>query len=211
MRGVRIALGVGLGLLVTAIGLVLAYSPMSVAHTNGISAYSEIAATQRSAGACQPDETLPRNVSSIRLSLEATIGPSVTVEAFSGARLLTQGRRGAGWIGDSVTVPVTQVDHAASNVRICFALGPTRQRIALVGVRTAAPVAAKSQGEALPGRIKIEYLRPDHSSWWSRALSVARRMGLGHAFSGAWIALLVAALTGMFTILTSWLVVRELR
>ncbi len=31
----------------------------------------------------------------------------------------------------------------------------------------------------LPGRLRVEYLRESRASWWSRALGVARRMGLG--------------------------------
>jgi len=40
----------------------------------------------------------------------------------------------------------------------------------------------------------IEYLRPGESSWWSLATSVARRMGLGRAETGTWVALLAILL-----------------
>ena len=41
---------------------------------------------------------------------------------------------------------------------------------------------------------RVEYLRAGHGSWWSRASSVARHMGLGHAASGTWIVFLLIAL-----------------
>src|SRR6202043_813748 len=47
---------------------------------------------------------------------------------------------------------------------------------------------------------RVEYLRPGHSSWWSLASSVARRMGLGHAAAGTWIVFLLIAL--MITVVT---------
>jgi hypothetical protein len=71
--------------------------------------------------------------------------------------------------------------------------------------------ARGGEGEPLPGRIKIEYLRADHSSWWSAAQAVARRMGLGRAPTGTWIALLLTGLMGVVVVTASWLTLKELR
>ena len=45
----------------------------------------------------------------------------------------------------------------------------------------------------------IEYLAAGQGSWWSRLVAVSRRLGLGHALTGTWVALLVliAAHIGM--------------
>jgi len=53
-------------------------------------------------------------------------------------------------------------------------------------------------------------MEPGGGSWWSRALSVARHMGIGHAISGTWVALLVAALVAALCALVIRLGWREL-
>ncbi len=78
--------------------------------------------------------------------------------------------------------------------------------------RTTPPAEATFGGtKPLPGRISIEYLQPGRRSWWSLALSVARRLGLGRAAAGTGNALLVLALALAVLTLSSWLVVRDLR
>jgi hypothetical protein len=57
--------------------------------------------------------------------------------------------------------------------------------------------------------LTIEYLRRGSSSWWSLALAVARRMGLGRAWAGTWIVLLVAIMMGSAIAIASWLTTRE--
>jgi hypothetical protein len=74
-----------------------------------------------------------------------------------------------------------------------------------------APGQPKGAPKALPGRLGIEYLAPSHGSWWSRLLSVARHFGLGRAYSGTWIALLVAALMAAVVVLAVRLSLRELQ
>ncbi len=54
--------------------------------------------------------------------------------------------------------------------------------------------------------LRIEYLRPGPGSWWSLASAVARRMGLGRAPSGTWVALLPLALMSVAVALAAWLV-----
>lgn len=159
---------------------------------------------------CQGGESLPRGTSAIRLALEAAIGPSVEVEAFAGERPLTGGVRGSGWTGASVTVPVSPLGEAASNVTVCFALVHTRVPVSLLGMLTGRHGAARLGGQPLRGRVAVEYLRAGHASWLSLALPVARRMGLGRAVAGTWIALLVLALMLVLAVTVCRLVVREL-
>ncbi len=63
----------------------------------------------------------------------------------------------------------------------------------------------------LPGRIAVEYVRAGSSSWWSLVPSVARRMGLGRAWAGTWVAAMVALLMVTGIVLASWLTLREAR
>jgi hypothetical protein len=211
IRRVSLALGVGLTLLAIAFGLTLTRSPPLLAGSNSIPLVTSVASTTRSASTCQANEVLPANTSAIRLSLDATLGPKVTVEALSGKQILTSGERAAGWIGGAVTIPVKRVPRSTSGVKICFAFAVENERVSIFGQRTPATVAATSSGEALPGRMRIEYLRPGHASWWALAVSVSSRMGLGRAWAGTWIVLLVLALMITVATLMSWLVLRDLR
>jgi hypothetical protein len=211
MRGVGIALAAGLAITAAAVGVTLSGSPPSVAATNGISGEETLGSTRQSVSACQGGEALPSGTSAIRLAFIAEIGPRITVTALSGKRVLTHGTRRAGWSGGVVTVPVRRVAHASSGVNICFTLGPTVEPIRISGSSTPAAIALSTpEGQKLPGRMRIEYLRPDDASWFSLLPSIARRMGLGHAWAGTWIVFaLLAAMAGAMT-LGSWLILREL-
>jgi 4-amino-4-deoxy-L-arabinose transferase-like glycosyltransferase len=207
----RVALVAGLVLLVLAIGVTLSGSPMVVVHTNSITDGPSIAEAATDAGACQGGEVLPGGVSMIRLTLRSITGPRVSLTALSGTHVLTSGVVGSGWIGGSVAIPVKPVARTTSPVQICFRLGPTKEVVGIMGAPTSPAVAARSrEGKALPGRIRIEYLRADERSWWSVALVVARRIGLGRAASGSWIVLLLIALMAMVVAGASWLALKEL-
>lgn len=173
---------------------------------------------------CQAGEVLPAGISAIRLSIWAFFGAHVRVMAYRGSQLLTEGSRSASWTGDSVTVPVRALAHSASDVRICIAIGPNQEPLEVLGnhtkpqqaaVKLAAHVSpadpvAKGEQRAY-GRLAIEYLAPGDGSWWARVLAVARHMGLGRAYAGTWIALLVAALMLAVGALAMRLTLRELR
>jgi hypothetical protein len=211
-RRTTVALTVGLLLLALALVLTLAGSPLVLAHTNGIENDEKLAVTYSEAAACQAGEVLPAQTSAIRLSLESGVGPGVRLTVFSGSRLLTSGTVGSGWIGGSVTVPVRAVSHSVASARVCFTVGRTGERVALLGVSTSPAVAARdSEGHALAGRIGIEYLRQGHSTWASLAGGVAKRMGFGRAPSGGWIVLPLIAMMGVVVAAGSWLVLKELR
>jgi hypothetical protein len=207
---VRVAFVIGLALTALAVGLVLSGTPTVVAGTNGVQLDARLGRTAQAIGVCQSDESLPRDTSAIRLSLEAPVGPKVTLEAFSGARLLTSGTRGAGWTGGSVTVPVMPLRSRASQVTLCIAAARPRGYLSIFGGHSSPALAARPiEGGELAGRVRSEYLRPGRSSWWSLGVSVARRMGLGRSVSGTGIALLVLLLMLGLTALVSWLLLRE--
>jgi hypothetical protein len=160
---------------------------------------------------CQGNEVLPAGVSAIRVSLLAYYGATVRVTASSGPRVLAEGGRGGEWTGGSVTVPITPLKRTVSHVTLCIAVGLNSEPIFLLGDETPAREAAVATGEGrLGGRVGVEYLAAGRGSWWSRILPVARRMGLGHALSGTWVVLLIAALVGAVGLLAVRLTLREL-
>ncbi len=157
---------------------------------------------------CQTNETLPAGVVGVRLWMRAFYGTPVHLALYQGSQTLATGSHSAAWTGQSVTVPVTPLTHEASNVALCFAIGPNSEPVTILGAKAQARLRAVSarsenlsepgvgvtEGEPLAGRIEVEYLAAGQGSWWSRIAAVARRMGLGRAVTGTWIALLAAAL-----------------
>lgn len=204
------ALGVGLVLLALACALVLTRSPQRVVR-GGLPEGALVASTNTGISTCQAGEVLPAGVSAVRLSVWAFFGTNVHVTVSSGSHVLTSGSRGPAWTGSSVTVPITPLHRAVSPVKVCFRLGPTSEVLYLQG--GGAPpsdVATGANGEPLGGKLNIEYLAPGHGSWWSRILQVSRRLGLGHALTGTWVALLIFALMAATGVLAVRLVLREL-
>jgi hypothetical protein len=212
MRSVRIALAAGLALLAVAIGVTLRASPTTVLATNRIPDAGEVARTRKSTSACQAGELLPAGASAVRLTLAGEIGPAVAVAVKSGGHTLARGSRGDGWTGASVTIPISPVSHTTPGAVICFALGRPLGDIEIFGEHTVgAHALVGPRGEALPGRMGVEYLGPGRASWLSRLPAIARRMGFGHAWGGSWIVFaLLVAMAGAAGLL-AWLAHRELR
>jgi hypothetical protein len=202
---VRVALAVGLALTAIAVGVVLTRSPLTVAGTNSITAHSGIAFARGGSSSCQVAGTLPQGTSAIRISASANTGPRVALTALAGPLVITRGEREAGWgIDETVTVPVKRVPRTIPNARICTAFGPAIEPIEING-------AMVQSATGTSARLRVEYLRPGHRSWWSLASSVAHRMGLGHAPSGTWIVFVLIALMITVAALATRLVLRELR
>jgi hypothetical protein len=212
MSGARRALIVALGLLAVALAAVLSGSPPSVTRSPlPLAELAELGNVSGPTRLCQSGEVLPAGTTAVRLSLETLIGPPVALTASAGGRVLTSGRRAAGWSSGSVTIPVAPLARAHARVTICARVSRPREQLNVDGVAGPPGTAVhEAHGNALEGRMFVEYLRPGTSSWLSRARSVARRMGLGHALDGGWIAILAAALMATVAALLSWLVVREL-
>jgi hypothetical protein len=209
-RRVAVALAVGLTLTAIALCVVLLGSPVTVAGTNGIPANPGVAYAKGGSSGCQLIGTLPRGTSAIRLSVSQNTGPRVTMKVFSGPLLIAQGERPAGWgIDESVTLPIKRVARSIPNARLCLTFGQAIEAIEINGAEVRTTTAS---GRIASGvRFRVEYLQPDHRSWWSLVGSVARLMGLGHAPGGTWIVFLLLALMITIATLASWLVLRELR
>ena len=211
MRRVTIALAAGLALLLLAIGVTLARSPMVVARSNGTPLKEErIATTFHGATYCQGEELLPAGTTAIRLSLAAFTGPRVSVSVNARGRAITGGMRGSGWTGRVVTIPLKALARAVPAATVCASFQLHNEHITVFGKTTPRTSAAYDGPHALAGRMWIEYLRPGSRSWASLAPSTARRLGLGRVAAGTWNALLVVELLAAIVALASMLVVREL-
>ena len=206
MTSVRSAIALGLTVILVAIAVVLSRSPIAVIATNSVplrQATSLFKKTTR----CQNGGKLPAGTTAIRLSLSANIGPALSLKAYSGSRLLTQGSVRAGWgVDETVTVPVTPLTHAVGNPLICVAVGTPFETVQVNGTELAS-TSAGFAGVAL----RMEYLRPGDHSWLSLASSIAQHLGLGHAAPGTWIVFLSLALVGTLIALVAREISRELR
>jgi hypothetical protein len=210
---VSLALATGFALLATAVGLTLTRSPPTVAWSDQTPLKGSFLKTAHRVRACQDHEMLPAGVSAVRLSLYDAYGPRVTVKVLAAGRVLTGGVRGAGWIGESPTVPLRPVRQASPDTKVCFSLGRPGGLVAIDGSRTsgAGGLVSTTGGHALGGRMGVEYLMPGQRSWWSLAPSVARRMGLGHWPAGTWTVLPLMAMVATVIAGALWLAARELR
>jgi hypothetical protein len=194
MRRVEIVLAVGLALVAIVVGVVLTRSPLTVAGANAFPAQPQRdGSVYGHASSCEPAGTVPQGTSAIRVPIGANVDPSVGVRVLAGGRLVTQGEQEpGGGINASVTVPVSRVSRTARDAVICITLGRSWE---LIGIR-GTPIHASASGLYKLGgvRLRVEYLRPGSSSWWSRASLIARHLGFGRAASGAGNAYLVIVL-----------------
>jgi hypothetical protein len=228
MRNVKVTLAAGIALTIAGLAVVLTRSPPRVVHASAPRPNAIVGVDYGEAALCQIGETLPAGVTAIRLAAFAFFGLNVRVVAYRGSQVLTEGSRGPDWTGGSVTVPVEPLDRTTSDVRLCFVFAPNQERILILGWRhppretvvaslvgafappTSAGAPAPREAIPLRGRVVVQYLAAGHGSWWSRVLSVARRMGIGHVLSGTWLAGLVAALVAAVGVLSVRLALREL-
>ena len=223
MSPARAALVLGVLLLAGVGAYTLTRSPVRVVARSGSQENTALGVTIGDTVLCQPGEVLPAGVTGIRLPIVAFYGSPVNLIAFKGSQVLTSGSHGADWTGVSVTVPVKPLASTATGVNVCFALSPNSEPVIIPGdtappreaavalhSQTLTPAALQSPTQRLRGRLALEYVASGRSSWWSRILTVARHMGLGRAYSGTWIALLVAALMLLVVGLAARLTLREL-
>lgn len=229
--GTKVTITLALGMLVLAVvgAVTLTDAPPRVVRSVGRELVGRgeneaIGFTTSHLVVCQTNETLPAGVFGVRLWMRAFYGTPVHLALYQGSQLLATGVHSAAWTGQSVTVPVTPLSHETSNVALCFAIGPNSEPVTILGAKAPArlravtargenlsePGAGVTSGEPLTGRIEVEYLAAGEGSWWSRILAVARRMGLGRAVTGTWIALLAAALMATVATLSIRYALREL-
>jgi hypothetical protein len=213
-KHVKVTLGVGIVLLLAVLAFTLTHSPARVVR---VGTQTQILAGTMVGGAevCQTNEVLPAGVSAIRFGQGGYIAAPISLKVLSGSRVVAQGSRGPVWTGTSVTVPVKPLASAVAPVTLCAKIGPTSELvffrgIAASGRRAAFYTTGERVGTTVGGRIGVEYLTSSNRSWWSRILFVARHMGLGHALSGTWVVLLIAALMALAGLLALRIALREL-
>jgi hypothetical protein len=210
MRREALALAIGLAVIALAVSVTLTASPAVVIASN-VSQRYVLGYTESGLTLCQGGETLPRDTTAIRVALESLAGPRVTLTVFAGRRVIARGQHGSGWTGRVVTFPLHPRAGATSGVVLCIAFARQNETVNVIGKLTPPSQAARNAaGSPLPGRVRIEYLRPGRS-WWSLAPSVARRLGLGRAASGTWNALLALALVAAIVVCASRLALHEIR
>jgi len=222
MKRAKITLAVGVALIAVAVAFTLTRSPPRVLRGSWQGSQAELGAPTGDAAVCQDNETLPAGTTAVRLAMWAFVGARVRVVAYDGSRVLTEGSHGPDWTSTSVTVPVRPVQSTTSGALLCLAIGPNSEPILILGdnaqpaeaavelpANAPAPRSASLE-EKLPGRMHVEYLGSGTASWWSRITSVAEHVGLGRAYSGTWIAALIAALMIAVGALALRLTLREL-
>jgi hypothetical protein len=209
-RHVKVTLGVGIALLLVVGVVTLTHSPPRVVRV-GTRISGLVGTMITPAEVCQSNELLPADVSAIRVAAGSYFGPGVRVSVFAGSRLIAQGSQGPDWTGTSVTVPVRPLGQPAAHVRLCINIGSNSELVFFKGGAAARRETAEyGPGAPLGGRVQVEYLAAGQSSWWSQLLHVARHMGIGHALSGTWVVLLIAALVAAVGALAVGLTLREL-
>jgi hypothetical protein len=211
MRSVVAALAVGLGLIGVSIIVVLAHSPSTVAGTNSVSSSDYVELEKGGLTDCQRAETIPQGTSAIRIGIEALrFNPAVAIRLSEGSHVLREGSQLAGIVSaPNVTVPIAPLARTVHDARICTTVGPTVQTIRFYALPGSSP--ASTTDPLRNAELRMEYLRPGPTSWWSLIPSIAYHAGLGRAPGGTWIAYLVAALMLGLLAIASRLIVRDLR
>jgi hypothetical protein len=202
---VRVILLTGLVLLAVAVLTTLSRSPPVVASTNSVAPQAVVAKTHGDSALCQAGERLPAGTDAIRLWVNTNISPSVQAVVTSGSRVVARGVQQPGRLTTVIAVPIAPLSHQVADATVCFRFGPAVEPVLLVGGRAPRPGIGRT-----PMKIRVEYLRPGSVTWWASALAVARRIGLGRAPSGTWVALVPAVLMAIATFLVARLVSQQL-
>jgi hypothetical protein len=208
---VRIALLAGFALLALALGIVLTSDPLVAARSSVVSDSTEVVNTAEPIRICQGGELIPAGTAAVRIVMSiASVGPRLGVQVLAGGRVLSEGSKDAGWRGEGVTVPIERVHREQAHATVCLSTGRHGEILSVYGQGESGARSAVSAGHRLSAKVKLEYLRPSGHSWLSALVPIARRLGLGRASAGTWIALAILLGMGVSMTLAVWLMVREL-
>jgi hypothetical protein len=208
---VAITLLIGFLAIGAALVATLSQAPPKVISSDAITVAGNLGSFEGGATVCQADEHIPASTSAIRISLIANIGPAISAVVLNGSQIIARGQQGGGWASGSLTLPLQPVVSRAIDATICLTRNPVAIPVGLFGNLTPQAIAATSNGEPLPGRMRVEYLASGRRSWFSLARYVAIRLGLGHVPSGAWIIIPLALAMASTLGLGTWLMIREAR
>lgn len=201
----------GAALILGVLVVVLLRVPDKVISTNSTVITEEVSPLRPSATVCQGGELIPASTAAIRMSLGAIAhpGPAISVTISRGGQIVSEGHRAGGWIGASLTVPLSPPVTRPISARICATRSGAALPVEIAGGSAPAAIAATLDGKPLQGRMRVEYLGHGQQSWLARSERVARRLGLGRWPSGTWIVLPLVAMMAGAIALGIWLLLRE--
>jgi hypothetical protein len=208
---VRLAIGLGLFLVVGSFVIVLSKSEQRLAASNSqVSLSGNDVRLPGHKRACQP-ESVPAQTAALRVFVGGSGGP-LDVDIRQGKRIVAQGSFGAVLDGLPATArlsPPLRTEIVAAEV--CFR-NRGRKTVRFAGDRT--PIrfsAANPYGLLLDDEPRIDSLRPGEESGWELAGTVAERFGRAKAsFFGSWTIWAVLGLVGATWAVACGLMLRRL-
>ncbi|HKG01688.1 MAG TPA: hypothetical protein VKB03_00790 [Conexibacter sp.] len=205
---------VAIGLVLIAIGFAATLSTAAEHRTgtNGMPARAFLGVMPAPTTLCQTNERVPAGTAALRFPAKsdsyAAPGLTLTLEQAGVVRAKSTDAR---WEGrDALVVAFAQPLRADLLANVCVRLHASGdRRYAFKGTPTYPEEAATIDDQPLPGRMHVEYLSADSGSWASFVPTIARRLGRGHAWSGASVALLAALLMVLPIALSTWQLSRD--
>ena len=182
--------------------------------TNDVTVKGVVGTLRPGHQACQ-EESIPAGTVAISVSGSVSAHPlallAVRVLDVATAAPLAAGAAPAR-PGAATTVTVHPALAHDGPVRVCLRLrtAATSARAQLYGSPTdSREPGATDDGNVLPGRIRLDYLRAGRPSWWSFAPTIVERLGRGRAWLGSAVAPLAALLVLISISAAAWLLVRQ--
>ena len=197
--------------------VVLSHAQVRETGTNDVPLSVQVAALHGAQRVCQDGEHAVAETAALRLTgsgggAGGGAAPALAVELLDAATGAPLARGvAASWQGLHATARLRPPIAHERPARVCVRLAaPAGAGGAALYGATAPPAhSATADGRPLDGRFRVEWLGAQARSWWSFAPTVAARVGRGHAFPGAWVALAAALLTSTSIALATWLLVRS--
>jgi hypothetical protein len=197
---VRLAIGLGLLLVLGSLVLVLSKSEQRLAGTNAqVKVSGNDVPIRRGERRCQP-ESVPAPAAYLRVFVGVPAGSTGPLEVTIRQRHRTVSRGSFGRVYDAL--PATaELSPPISNeivpAEVCFR-NTGRRTVRLAGDRTALKFSsANPYGLTFNDEPRIDYVRPGKESGWALAGTVADRFGRSKtSFFGSWTMWVVFALVG---------------
>lgn len=187
------AVVVTLAVLVLVLVLALSDRDVHLAGTNNVFDRFPVGTLNPGDELCEQHEVVPADAAAVRFSVDpgsaAPRGPLRVRVLDDSGRVVSRGRRAAGWVGDSVDVPIDVLPRTLVDAQVCVE-NRSAPTLTLRGYGVAPPrLGFRLRGDQVDQQIRLAYLRAEPESWWSVAGVVAHRMGLGRGeLFGGWVA-----------------------
>jgi hypothetical protein len=211
-RARRLTLAVGLVLIASGIAATLAQDAERRTGTNGIPATVFLGRMEPGNTLCQTDERIPGATAALRFTAVSTsqAAPQLTVTLAHGGVVRAKSSDARREGKDAIVVPFARPLDARALAEVCVRVHASEQRAyGFMGVETYLGEGASKDGQPLPGAMHIEYVSADGGSWWAFAPTLVRRLGRGHAWSGAPVVALAVLLMLTPIALSAWQLSRD--